>query len=193
MTAIADRPQMAPEEFEEFARIVTHTLEGMRVELINGKVRVKPVPDGDHGLILEWLMRVCIQARPELWIYDQGLKIETYRTGHARPDGTLAPSGSFGGQGEWVDADAALMVVEITSYDSDTDRRDRKEKPRSYAETGIPVYLLIDRDSCEVKVHSEPGGGRYGKIEMVTFGMSVTLPDPVGITLETEPLKEWVR
>ncbi|GAA3375366.1 hypothetical protein GCM10020367_42900 [Streptomyces sannanensis] len=25
------------------------------------------------------------------------------------------------------------------------------------------------------------------------FGKEVTLPDPVGITLQTEPLKDWVR
>jgi hypothetical protein len=28
------------------------------------------------------------------------------------------------------------------------------EKPRAYAETGIPVHLLIDRGTHEVKVHS---------------------------------------
>ena len=31
------------------------------------------------------------------------------------------------------------MAVEITSYDSDTHKRDRIEKPRAYAEAGIPV------------------------------------------------------
>ncbi|MEV7774636.1 Uma2 family endonuclease [Kitasatospora sp. NPDC086791] len=193
MTALSDRPQMLPEEFEDLAHLLARTADGIRPEFINGKLGVKPVPDGDHGLIIEWLMRICIQSRPELWLYDQGLKIQTYRGGHARPDGTLAPSGTFGSQGEWANADGALMVVEVTSYDSDTDRRDRVEKPRAYAETGIPIYLLIDRDSAEVVVHSQPDGVRYESVRIVPFGKAVRLPEPVGISLDTEPLKNWVR
>ncbi|MBD0691371.1 Uma2 family endonuclease [Streptomyces sp. CBMA123] len=193
MTAISDRPQMLPEQFEELAHALARTAEGVRPEFINGKLGVKPVPDGDHGLIIEWLMRICIQSRPELWLYDQGLKVQTYRGGHARPDGTLAPSGTFGSQGEWANAGGVLMVVEVTSYDSDTERRDRIEKPRAYAETGIPVYLLIDRDSAEVVVHSQPDGVRYESIQVLPFGKTVHLPEPVGIVLDTEPLKNWVR
>ncbi|WP_031077948.1 Uma2 family endonuclease [Streptomyces sp. NRRL WC-3742] len=193
MTAISDRPQIPLEEFEDLARYVTRNLEGVRPEFINGSLGAKPVPDGDHGRIIEWLMRICIQARPELWVYDQGLRVQTYRTGHARPDGVLAPSGHFEGQGEWADAGGVLMVVEVTSYDSDTDRRDRVEKPRAYSETGIPVYLLIDRDSAEVVVHSDPAGVRYETVRTLPFGKTVHLPDPVGIPLDTEPLKSWVR
>ncbi|AUA14797.1 Uma2 family endonuclease [Streptomyces sp. SID8382] len=193
MTATHDRPQMLPEEFEEYARLAARVAEGVRWEFINGKIGVTPVPDGDHGRIIQWLARICIQAHPELWLHDQGLKVETYRNGHARPDGTLAHGDAFVGQGEWADADSVLMVVEVTSYDSDTDRRDRVEKPRAYAETGIPVYLLVDREAGEVTVFSEPDGVRYETTKTVPFGKPLTLPAPVGVTLDTEPLKGWVR
>ncbi|AQA11059.1 MULTISPECIES: Uma2 family endonuclease [Streptomyces] len=193
MTATHDRPQMLPEEFEEYARLAGRVAEGVRWEFINGKIGVTPVPDGDHGRIIQWLARICIQAHPDLWLHDQGLKVETYRNGHARPDGTLAHSDAFVGQGEWADADSVLMVVEVTSYDSDTDRRDRVEKPRAYAETGIPVYLLVDREAGEVTVFSEPDGVRYETTKTVPFGKPLTLPAPVGVTLDTEPLQGWVR
>lgn len=193
MTAIDERPQMLPEQFEEFARLAARVAEGTRWEFINGKIGITPVPDGDHGRIIQWLARICIQANPELWLHDQGLKVETYRNGHARPDGTLAPSDAFVGQGEWADAGEVLMVAEVTSYDSDTDRRDRIEKPRAYAETGIPVYLLIDREAGEVSVFSEPNGVRYESTRTVPFGKPLVVPEPVGITLDTEPLQEWVR
>ncbi|MER7578906.1 Uma2 family endonuclease [Kitasatospora sp. NPDC097691] len=193
MTAISDRPQMLPGEFEEFSRHLARTAEGIRPEFINGKLGVKPVPDGDHGRIVQWLLRICIQARPELYLHDQGLRIQGYRGGFARPDGTLADADAFVGCGDWATTGGVLMVVEVTSYDSDTDRRDRVEKPRAYAETGIPVYLLIDRDSAEVVVHSQPDGVRYESVRIVPFGKSVPLPDPVGISLDTEPLKNWVR
>ncbi|OEJ33664.1 Uma2 family endonuclease [Streptomyces subrutilus] len=194
MTVMTDRPHMLTEEFESLARIGAREIEGLRLEFIDGKLGVKAVPDGDHGLIIEWLLRICIQHRPELFLYgEQGLKVQQYRAGRARPDGILAPSGFMKAQGEWVDPDPVLMVVEVTSYDSDTDRRDRIEKPRAFAETGIPVYLLIDRDSCEVSVHSEPDGRRYETVRTVPFGKDIHLPDPVGITLQTEPLKDWIR
>lgn len=193
MTATHDRPQMLPEEFEEYARLAGRVAEGVRWEFINGKIGVTPVPDGDHGRIIQWLARICIQAHPDLWLHDQGLKVETYRNGHARPDGTLAHSDAFVGQGEWAEADSVLMVVEVTSYDSDTDRRDRVEKPRAYAETGIPVYLLVDREAGEVTVFSEPDGVRYETTKTVPFGKPLTLPAPVGVTLDTEPLQGWVR
>jgi Uma2 family endonuclease len=192
VTVIEDRPQMLAEEFERIA--LSADREGVRLEFIQGRLGVKTVPDGDHDEIIRWLMEYCMQHRPELWLYpERGLKVETYRNGHARPDGALAPKGSFVGQREWADAGRVLMVVEVTSYDTDTDKRDREHKPRAYAETGIPVYLLIDREVCETLVHSEPEDGSYSTLVRRPFGKHVELPAPVGIVLETEPLKEWVR
>jgi Uma2 family endonuclease len=194
MTAIDYETQILPEEFDEATAILARTIQGIRLELIDGKIRSRVVPDGDHGRIVQWLTRICMQSRPELWLHpDQGLKAQAYRKGRARPDASLAPMDAFVGQGEWADPGPVLMAVEVTSYDSDTDNRDRVEKPRAYAQTDIPVYLLIDRDSCEVTVYSEPDGGRYENIHTVPFGKEITIPGPVGITLETERLKDWVR
>jgi Uma2 family endonuclease len=194
VTALADRPHiMVTEHFEEAARILARLEEGARLELIDGKVRSKPMPGGDHGRIIQWLTRVCMQHRPELWLdAGQGLKVQTYRSGRARPDGTLAPMDAFVGQGEWAAPDPVLMVVEVTSHDSDTDQRGRVEKPRAYAETGIPLYLLVDRDAHHVTIYSEPDDDRYENVHTVPFGKSLHLPDPVNITLETEALKDWV-
>ncbi|MFF3159980.1 Uma2 family endonuclease [Streptomyces sp. NPDC057910] len=191
MTASTEhRPQMRPEQFEELS---AHAPEHVVLEFIAGKIGVKPVPDGDHGQIIAWLQRVCMQHRPDLWLFpEQGLRVDTYRSGYARPDGSLATTEYFAGRGEWADASGVLAVAEVTSYDSDTDRRDRVDKPRAYAETGIPLYLLIDRDAGSVTVHSEPAGGRYGSIATLAYGHSVELPD-LGITLNTETLKNYTR
>ncbi|MEV8531095.1 Uma2 family endonuclease [Streptomyces sp. NPDC051211] len=194
MTVMTDRPKMLTEEFESLARIGAREIEGLRLEFIDGKLGVKAVPDGDHDRIVLWLSRVCMQHRPELWLHvERGLKVQEYRSGRARPDASMAPDDAFVGQGEWADPAPVLMVVEVTSYDSDTDGRDRNEKPRAYAQTGIPVYLLVDRDSCEVTVYSEPNGRRYQNARTVPFGQDVELPEPVGITFQSEPLKDWVR
>ncbi|MFD7163287.1 Uma2 family endonuclease [Streptomyces violascens] len=194
MTAMTDHPHMLTEDFEDLARIAAREKEGMRLEFIDGVLRSKAMPDGDHGMIIQWLTRICMQHRPELWLHQgQGIKAQEYRAGRAIPDAALAPSKAFVGQGDWVDPDPILMVVEVTSWDSDIHRRDHVEKPQAYAETGIPVYLLIDRATCEISVYSEPEGRRYAAVRTLPFGKNIELPEPVGITLQTEQLKDWVR
>ncbi|WP_019547734.1 Uma2 family endonuclease [Streptomyces sulphureus] len=181
------------DEFEDLARHAAQTNKALRLEHLNGKLGVKPVPDGDHETIIEWLSRLCIQARTDWWLATGiGLRVEKYRGGNARPDGVLAPSGAFAGQGEWAESEGVFMAVEVTSFDSDTNRRDRVEKPAAYAAVDIPVYLLIDRQKGEVRVHSEPDGVRYQQVVTVPYGKSVLLPDPVGFELDTEDLKNWI-
>ncbi|MEV5314493.1 Uma2 family endonuclease [Streptomyces sp. NPDC052610] len=183
------RPQMSVEEFEELER---HAPETVRLEFIGGRVQVKPVTDGNHDHIIAWLQRLCMQHRPELWLYaDRGMKVEGYRKGRARPDGVLAPFGFPKGHGDWSGTEGVLMAVEVTSYDSDTHQRDRVEKPDAYAAAGIPVYLLIDRDDRSVVVFNQPEDGRYRHEEKLPFGATVKLPDPVSLTFDTEPLKEF--
>ncbi|MGP3989037.1 Uma2 family endonuclease [Streptomyces sp. 3N207] len=194
MTVMAERTShMSVEEFE---RIASTAPETVTLEFIDGRIGEKAVPDGDHETIVMWLLRQCMQTRPDLDLHtSQGLKAGAYRKGRVRPDGSLAPVAHFAGQGEWAEPDGVLMTVEVTSYDSDTDRRDRQEKPAAYATVGIPVYLLVDRDRCEVVVHTnpDPDAGRYRDLHTASFGEQVTLPAPVGISLDTEPLKKYVR
>lgn len=82
--------------------------------------------------------------------------------------------------------------LEVTSYDSDTNQRDRVEKPSAYAASSIPMYLLIDREKAEVVFHSEPVDGRYAEVHRYAFGRPVPLPEPIGLTLDTAPLRDWV-
>ncbi|MCX4738175.1 Uma2 family endonuclease [Streptomyces antibioticus] len=194
MTVMAERmSQMSVVEFEAIAAAAPETV---TLEFINGRIGVKKVADGDHDTIVTWLARRCMRTRPDLDLYQgRGLRVEAYREGRVRPDAVLVPEAHFAGQGEWADPDGALMVVEVTSYDSDTDRRDRHEKPTAYGQSGIPLYLLIDRDSCTVTVHSGPDRqiGGYRSVQVAKFGEKVLLPEPMGIELDTEILKNYVR
>ncbi|MDX3070222.1 Uma2 family endonuclease [Streptomyces scabiei] len=194
MTVMAERTsQMSVEEFETIASAAPETV---TLEFINGRIGVKQVADGDHDTIVTWLARRCMQARPDLDLYQgRGLRVETYRQGRAKPDAVVTPEAHFAGHGEWADPEGALMVVEVTSYDSDTDRRDRHEKPAAYGQSGIPLYLLIDRDSCTVTVHSGPDRqvGGYRNVRTAKFGEKVRIPGPMDIELDTEILKNYVR
>ncbi|BEK88090.1 Uma2 family endonuclease [Nocardia seriolae] len=62
----------------------------MRLEFIDGQLGAKAMPDGDHARIIQWLIRIFLVARPELFLTpEQGLKVERSRKGRARPDGAL--------------------------------------------------------------------------------------------------------
>lgn len=84
MTAIDYESQVLTEEFEEATRILARSTESIRLELIDGKVRSRVMPDGDHGHIMEWLTRSCLRSRPELWLCPaRGLQVP--RAGRAAP------------------------------------------------------------------------------------------------------------
>ncbi|GHI91066.1 Uma2 family endonuclease [Streptomyces olivaceus] len=194
MTVMSEHTSQMP--VDDFETIASTAPETVTLEFIDGRIGVKAVTDGDHTTILSWLTRRCMQSRPELDLArGQGLRVDAYRQGRARPDAILTPEAHFAGKGEWADPDGALMVVAVTSYDSDTDRRDRHEKPAAYGEAGVPVYLLIDRDSLTVTVYSSPDRqvGGYRDAHVTKFGETLVLPDPVGIELDTEILKNYVR
>jgi Uma2 family endonuclease len=186
--AIERSAQMSVEEFEQLEATAP---EMVRLEFINGELRVKTVPDGDHGQIVMWLLEHCMVQRPELRLFpEQGLIVEGYGTGRARPDGALAPKRYFAGRGEWSDASGVLMTVEVTSTKP---ANDRSGKPEGYAAAGIPVYLLIDRERDELVVYSQPERGRYRQWFTTSgLGEELRLPDPVGVVLPTGELKEFM-
>lgn len=193
MHTSAGRPHMPVSEFEVLARLAYKTAEGLRLEFLGGRMGVKPRPDGNHSTMLGWFQRLCWDHRPELCLYLlPGLKVEEHREGRVRPAGVLAERGSFVGDGEWSGPDPVLMAVEVTAYDADADRRDQVEKPRAYAEAGIPVYLLIGRCTGEATRLLRAGRPRYEHVRITPLGKPITLPDPVGLTLDTEPLKSRV-
>ncbi|MFH0243184.1 Uma2 family endonuclease [Streptomyces sp. HK10] len=90
-------------------------------------------------------------------------------------------------------APAGPPPAEVTSYGPDTGRRDRVDKRDAYAAAGTPVHLLVDRDDHSVTVHCEPEGGTYRSRTTRPYGAVVEIPDPVGITLRTEKLKDYAR
>ena len=184
--------KLSIEQFEVIARAAAR--EDVTLEYLNGQLEIRTVPDSDHNAILMWLMRqfMAFRADLDLNVTGQGLKVDSYRKGRARPDGILAPVDHFSGQGEWADSEGVLAVVEVTSWDSDTNARDRVEKAQAYAASGIGVYLLIDRDDDSVTVHGEPVEGRYRSITTLGYGHTVELAD-LGITLKTDGLKRYSR
>ncbi|MDI3420351.1 Uma2 family endonuclease [Streptomyces luteolus] len=184
---------MLVEDFEEIAASAPETV---TLEFISWRIREKCVGGGSHASAIAWLVRRMYEARPDLYLCARlGLVVEKHRKGRAVPDAVLAPARYFLGDGAWSEAEGILMAVEVTAYDHHALHSDREERPVAYAGVGIPVYLLVDRDAGAVVVHSGPESehGYYRHRRIHRFGEKITLPEPVGIPLDTEPLKKYVR
>ncbi|WP_416986338.1 Uma2 family endonuclease [Streptomyces sp. T028] len=189
MTAMAHEP-LTQEEFLLDGFLALDTPEGFRAELVEGEIVVTPPPDGDHedyiGLILEQVLERS-QTRMQFSGH-KGLtlgKAEGCPKDHVIPDGTFAPRALrlFRGADSWMPSDGVTLVLEVTSTKP---KADREVKRRCYARAGIPFYLLVDRDTSEITLFSDPSdGGDYTQRCGVSFGKPLTLPEPFAFDLDT--------
>jgi Uma2 family endonuclease len=169
--------------------LALETPEGVRAELIEGEIVVRPEPDGDledyHGRIVRQVIR---KSDADMDVSrNKGLALP--RAGPCPkncviPDATFAPAelGLFHGATLWMPCDGVAMVVDVTSGKPE---RDRTVKRHCYARGGIPLYLLIDRQDQTVTLFSEPDGDDYKADCRGPFGKSIELPAPFSFTLET--------
>jgi Uma2 family endonuclease len=174
----------ATEAFDVFSAAAP---EGWRVELIEGDIHVTPPANGEHEeIVSETVDQVARRRRdPNLRSYTGiGLRVPgASQSGKVEPDLLLAPKGSFADEETYHDPAPALLVAEVTS--PSTGDNDRRKKILGYARAGIPVYLLIDRESGKVVVHAQPEGDKYTSTVAYDLSAVVPLPEPLGFELDT--------
>jgi Uma2 family endonuclease len=167
---------------------------GYRAELIEGVITVTPPPDGDHEDIIGLIVSQVSTHSKVAMLHSGNKGLELPQSGpvprnHFIPDATFAPRDLrlFRGAPPWMDPEGVAMVVEVTSSDA---KYDRGEKRLCYAQSDIPLYLLIDRDRGSVVLFSDPTmddeiGDDYRSSISVPFGKPLPLPDPFGFELDT--------
>ncbi|MFA1545323.1 Uma2 family endonuclease [Actinomadura chokoriensis] len=167
------------------------TPEGFRAELIDGEIVVTPPPLGDHE---DWIAEISLQIvrdspRRFHWAGQKGLIIPGgagQQDSRVIPDMVIAPAELrlFRGAAEWMRAESGgiAMVVEVTSSRPE---RDRSGKRTGYARSGIPFYLLVDREEETVTLFTGTDGVDYRHTDQVVFGKTLPLPEPFEIELDT--------
>ncbi|WP_328944943.1 Uma2 family endonuclease [Streptomyces sp. NBC_00250] len=188
MTAMPHAPLTQADRLLE-GFLALETPEGFRAELIEGEIVVTPPPDGDHE---DYISRIVTQViRKSVTGMDfsgnKGLTLKEAPGAprdHVIPDGTFAPEARrlFRGADSWMPCEGVALVLEVTSRRPNVDR---DIKRRCYARGGIPLYLLVDRDTSTVTLFSDPEDGEYLRRDLAPFGKSLPLPAPFGFDLET--------
>ncbi|MFC8240745.1 Uma2 family endonuclease [Streptomyces chartreusis] len=166
----------------------TDAPEGCKVEIIEGIVTVAPPPSNDHNDIADLVQRSLYEVIPKDWgIYQTLGTAVPSRDGLYIPDIAVAPREVLrAAKSNYISAAAAELVVEITSKSNASN--DRIKKAAGYAQAGVPLYLLIDGwapGGPTITLFGEPQGDVYRVLRAGKFGVTVPLPKPFELDLDT--------
>jgi Uma2 family endonuclease len=154
-------------EFEYLALDTTRL-----VELIDGNLRVLPMPTIRHQFIVTFLFEIlkkCVTGWQLGSVLIAPLPIRIRDNTYREPDvvffsreHVIPPDDKY--------LKGANLVIEVVSEDDESRNRDYQEKRADYAELGIPEYWIVDPqtdritvltlDSGQYRVHGEFGPGQ---------------------------------
>ncbi|MEV7168958.1 Uma2 family endonuclease [Streptomyces sp. NPDC093224] len=190
MSALAvEHPPLSGDDWDSAVGLWkgTGAPKGCKVEIIEGIVTVAPPPVNDHNLIAVSVQRRLFTVIPDDWEIFQTLNIAIpSRSGLYIPDLAVVPREAVPRGENFTPADAAKLVVEITSRSNAV--HDRVAKLNGYAAAGIPLYLLIDphaTGSPTIHLYGEPDDGKYRVLWAGKFGEAVPIPAPFDLALDT--------
>jgi Uma2 family endonuclease len=161
-----------------------------RVEIINGRIVVNPMPTYSHAcIVFELMFQLMSFARERGWKILNEISIFLGPQGDRyRPDLVVVrPKPRMWGE-DHIYADQTLLVVEVVSPSSVTD--DHDVKPQRYAAAGAPLCLVVDPLGRKVRLLSEPGEDGYEMETDVVLGRPIDLPEPWKLTLDTAQLTD---
>jgi Uma2 family endonuclease len=181
-----DTVNVLPEDLYE----TMDPIEGIRVELLDGRLVMSPPPAVRHNDAVWWLVEALFEvARRNRWRLLQTTAVHIAATrDRPQPDLVVAPPGAPQYDDHELYAHGVLLVAEVVSPSSGHD--DREFKRDAYARGGVPLYLLIDPQKAEqaVTLFSDPRPDGYRSRTRVPFGDQITLPEPFGMVLDTAGL-----
>jgi Uma2 family endonuclease len=159
--------------------------EGHRVELVEGRFRVRPPQHVAHQRAVGRVQRLLDDA-----VAPAGLGVLSSVGVHVGENAYVPDVVVFTEPGReracLVSADVVL-VVEVQSPSTET--VDRVEKVGAYAGAGVPVYWLVDPRQNTVRCHVLDGG-RYAEPVVVSSGnpAAIRITDDIVVELDADTL-----
>lgn len=159
---------------EFWEMIARGAFDGMRVELVGGKIRKMAPASGGHSrtnfTLAQKIATAFSTSGKQVDIgTDLAVSIDATTT---RGLDIAVSLGRFADSGS-TEASAIFLGVEISDT---TLARDLGEKASDYARGGIPHYWVVDIKAQTIHVMSEPSPDGYAKRQVVRFGEKLKVP-----------------
>jgi Uma2 family endonuclease len=160
---------------------------GMRYELVDGRLVVSPVPPKPHQMAAKLLERLLDDAAPPKLEANRDVSLQI-RDALLIPDVMVATSDSLRGQEPTMDPADVVLVAEILSPGNT--KFDRTWKPQRYAEGGIQIYLEIELDGVGAPrvTAFELRGMGYVRVAEARAGETLELTEPYDIRFDPAEL-----
>ncbi|MCP2343867.1 Uma2 family endonuclease [Actinomadura rupiterrae] len=194
---------------DELGDILDIPHDGTRVEIVGGEIVVSPGPDFAHNLIVSDLQdafaaaKAVGQALGWRCVQTQDVNLSEIHEGYI-PDLCVMSQADVrrakDRRSTKILPDELTLAVEVTSRSNFAEdrepgpRRQRPNKWNGYARTGIPFYLIVDRDPQVMSstLFTEPNpAGLYEQSVSWKFGEPIQLPAPFGLTVPTDDWEAW--
>lgn len=157
--------------------------EGYGVEIVDGWIVVTCTPDGRHAVATHAVRSALRPLLPSGSLAVERITLELPGSERYVPDLVVMPRAVLDSSESMFPAQEALLVAEVTSPGNG--EIDRVAKLRGYASSGVPLYLLVDRQDRTVSLFSDPVGRIYRHHLQVPFGDAIPLPPPFTSAIET--------
>jgi Uma2 family endonuclease len=167
-------------------------VEGHRVELVDGQLRVNAAPTPWHQIICDELRALLAPvAKPRGWRAVSGIGVRLGRDLGYIPDLVICEPIPHGTKS--VPASAVVLAVEVVSPSSR--KIDRFEKLSAYAKAGIQAYWraeIVKDHLVSVHCYRLHDRGVYVEHDVVEHGapQTVTLPIDTSVTIDIDALNE---
>ncbi len=168
-------------------------LDGLRTEIMEGKLIVSPVGTPEHARAAMRLYRALVPVMDRYGWEGFAGNVDVCIDGTrdpVEPDFVLAPTDCKRWGTRELLSSGLVMVAEIVSPGSV--EADRDKKPGIYAAGAVPILLIVDPVGTpgHVTVLSEPVDGAYQAAARVAMGAVLHIPAPVDVDLDTS-IFEW--
>ncbi|MEU0842255.1 Uma2 family endonuclease [Streptomyces sp. NPDC005962] len=157
--------------------------EGVKVEIVEGNIFMSPQRDTHWEIILDIVEQLRTMYPRRRIKSDVRIDYPGHLNGFATDVTLLADGAAKDSKGRWRYQDVEF-VAEVISKRTGTN--DYGSKRATYAEAGVPVYLIADPYTGRCRLFTEPKGCEYLTELSVPFGKELNLTDVVGLTLKTD-------
>ena len=170
--------------------------DGKRYELADGWLtELSPSPWHDHGAerLREILKTAAASAGADVYVAGGPNDVST-PAGVRKPDVFVVPKdvarSAISRHVRTYYASDLLLVAEVVSPRSGSERTDRVQKVSEYAKAGIPLYWIVELDPNPKITVLSLGNGAYELAAEVRAGRTLSVEEPFRVSLDPAALTE---